>query len=83
MTHGRRRAAIYARVSTLNGQTPENQQMQLRGVTEKAGWSRRSFRPCPMLAIIASTSSLTAAATCSWGATCRRCTAPRSAMPLI
>ncbi len=38
MTHGRRRAAIYARVSTLNGQTPENQLMQLRGVTEKAGW---------------------------------------------
>ncbi len=38
MTHGRRRAAIYARVSTLNGQTPENQLVQLRGVTEKAGW---------------------------------------------
>ncbi len=27
-----------ARVSTLNGQTPENQLVQLRGVTEKAGW---------------------------------------------
>ena len=39
MTHGRRRAAIYARVSTLNGQTPENQLMQLRGVAEKAGWT--------------------------------------------
>ena len=38
MTHDRRRAAIYARVSTLNGQTPENQLMQLRGVAEKAGW---------------------------------------------
>jgi DNA invertase Pin-like site-specific DNA recombinase len=38
MTQGRRRAAIYARVSTLNGQTPENQLVQLRGVTEKAGW---------------------------------------------
>ncbi len=38
MTHGRRRAAIYARVSTLNGQTPENQLVQLRGVAEKAGW---------------------------------------------
>ncbi len=38
MTHGRRRAAIYARVSTLNGQTPENQLMQLRGVADKAGW---------------------------------------------
>ena len=39
MTHGRRRAAIYARVSTLNGQTPENQLMQLRGVAENAGWT--------------------------------------------
>ena len=39
MTHGKRRAAIYARVSTLNGQTPENQLVQLRGVTEKAGWT--------------------------------------------
>ncbi len=39
MTHGRRRAAIYARVSTLNGQTPENQLMQLRGVAENAGWA--------------------------------------------
>ena len=38
MTHGRRRAAIYARVSTLNGQTPENQLVQLRGVAENAGW---------------------------------------------
>ncbi len=38
MTQGRRRAAIYARVSTLNGQTPENQLVQLRGVAEKAGW---------------------------------------------
>jgi DNA invertase Pin-like site-specific DNA recombinase len=39
MTHDRRRAAIYARVSTLNGQTPENQLVQLRGVAEKAGWT--------------------------------------------
>ncbi len=39
MTPERRRAAIYARVSTLNGQTPENQLMQLRGVAEKAGWT--------------------------------------------
>ena len=38
MTQGKRRAAIYARVSTLNGQTPENQLVQLRGVAEKAGW---------------------------------------------
>ncbi len=33
------RAAIYARVSTLNGQTPENQLVQLRGVADKAGWT--------------------------------------------
>ncbi len=37
MTHDRRRAAIDARVATLNGQTPENQLRQLRGVAEKAG----------------------------------------------
>ena len=33
-----RRAAIYARVSTLNGQTPENQLRELREVAENAGW---------------------------------------------
>ena len=32
------RAAIYARVSTANGQTPENQIRQLRRVAKKAGW---------------------------------------------
>ena len=33
------KAAIYARVSTANGQSPENQLTQLRAVAEKAGWS--------------------------------------------
>ena len=33
-----RRAAIYARVSTSNGQTPENQLLELRRVAEKSGW---------------------------------------------
>lgn len=33
-----KRAAIYARVSTTNGQTPENQLTQLRKVARKAGW---------------------------------------------
>ena len=33
-----KRAAIYARVSTKNGQTPANQIMRLREVAEKAGW---------------------------------------------
>jgi len=32
-----RRAAIYARVSTTNGQTPENQLRELREVAGKAG----------------------------------------------
>ena len=32
------RAAIYARVSTLNGQTPENQLIELRRVAESSGW---------------------------------------------
>ena len=31
-------AAIYARVSTRNGQTPENQLNELRAVAERAGW---------------------------------------------
>ncbi len=35
----RKRAAIYARVSTTNGQTPENQLIQLRRVAKKAGWN--------------------------------------------
>ncbi len=35
----RKRAAIYARVSTSNGQTPENQLAQLREVADKAGWT--------------------------------------------
>ena len=34
-----KRAAIYARVSTSNGQTPENQLAQLREVALKAGWT--------------------------------------------
>ncbi len=34
-----KRAAIYARVSTSNGQTPENQLAQLREVASKAGWT--------------------------------------------
>ena len=33
-----KRAAIYARVSTKNGQTPENQILRLREVADKAGW---------------------------------------------
>lgn len=39
-THGKvpRKAALYARVSTSNGQTPENQLIQLRDVAAKAGW---------------------------------------------
>ncbi len=39
-THGKvpRKAAIYARVSTSNGQTSENQLIQLRNVAAKAGW---------------------------------------------
>jgi DNA invertase Pin-like site-specific DNA recombinase len=34
-----KRAAIYARVSTNNGQTPENQLAALREVAEQAGWT--------------------------------------------
>ncbi len=33
-----KRAAIYARVSTSNGQTPQNQLTRLREVATKAGW---------------------------------------------
>ncbi len=33
-----KRAAIYARVSTKNGQTPKNQIIRLREVADKAGW---------------------------------------------
>ncbi len=33
-----KRAAIYARVSTKNGQTPKNQIARLREVADKAGW---------------------------------------------
>ncbi len=33
------KAAIYARVSTTNGQTPENQLLRLREVAAKAGWT--------------------------------------------
>ena len=33
------KAAIYARVSTTNGQTPVNQLSRLRDVAEKAGWT--------------------------------------------
>lgn len=33
-----RRAAIYARVSTTNGQTPENQLRELRTVAKRSGW---------------------------------------------
>ena len=33
-----KRAAIYARVSTKNGQTPQNQIIRLREVAAKAGW---------------------------------------------
>lgn len=38
MTGKHKRAAIYARVSTRNGQTPENQLAELRQVAERAGW---------------------------------------------
>ena len=34
-----RRAALYARVSTRNGQTPENQLAALREVATRAGWT--------------------------------------------
>ena len=33
-----KRAAIYARVSTKNGQTPQNQIIRLREVADKASW---------------------------------------------
>ena len=33
-----KRAVIYARVSTRNGQTPQNQILRLREVADKAGW---------------------------------------------
>ncbi len=33
------KAAIYARVSTTNGQTPANQLLRLRDVAAKAGWT--------------------------------------------
>lgn len=33
-----KRAAIYARVSTTNGQTPENQLRELRTVAQRMGW---------------------------------------------
>ena len=37
------RAAIYARVSTLNGQTAENQLLELREVTERRdGWQSKN-----------------------------------------
>lgn len=38
MTRQKKRAAIYARVSTVNGQTPENQLIELRRVAESSGW---------------------------------------------
>ena len=38
MPRQQRRAAIYARVATSNGQTPENQLRELRRVAEKSGW---------------------------------------------
>jgi DNA invertase Pin-like site-specific DNA recombinase len=38
MSRKPRRAGIYARVSTRNGQTPENQLRELREVAEGAGW---------------------------------------------
>ncbi len=34
----KRRAAIYARVSTTNGQTPENQLAELRKAARRMGW---------------------------------------------
>ena len=34
----KKRAAIYARVSTLNGQTPKNQVVELRKAADKADW---------------------------------------------
>ena len=39
MNENYRRAAIYARVSTLNGQTPDNQLIQLREVAAHAKWT--------------------------------------------
>ncbi len=33
------RAAIYARVSTTNGQTPENQLAELRRAAKRMGWN--------------------------------------------
>ena len=33
-----RRVAIYLRVSTLNGQTPENQRRELEQVAQRSGW---------------------------------------------
>ena len=38
MARKKKRAGIYARVSTRNGQTPENQLRELREVAENAGW---------------------------------------------
>lgn len=38
MATRKKRAGIYARVSTRNGQTPENQLRELREVAENAGW---------------------------------------------
>ncbi len=38
-TSSPKRAAIYARVSTNNGQTPENQLAALREVARQAGWT--------------------------------------------
>ncbi len=32
------RAGIYARVSTINGQTPENQLVELRKAARRMGW---------------------------------------------
>ena len=37
-THGTVRAAIYARVSTLNGQDPELQLRELREYAARRGW---------------------------------------------
>ncbi len=39
MSRTQRTAAIYARVSTTNGQTPENQLRELREVATRAGWT--------------------------------------------
>jgi Resolvase, N terminal domain len=35
---GRRHVALYLRVSTLNGQTTENQRRELEAVAERSGW---------------------------------------------